>query len=66
MIETVLTPPSGHAVPIAAPAESGPISGRRALGSIRTNEPQPAPTESICTSGMFSMNFATSGVVVTS
>ena len=66
MIETVFTPPSGQAVPIIAPAESGPISGRRALGSMRTKEPQPAPTESICTSGMLSRNFAMSGVVVTS
>ena len=66
MIETVSTPPSGQAVPIVAPAESGPISGRRALGSMRTKEPQPAPTESIWTSGMLSRNFAMSGVVVTS
>ena len=44
------------------PAESGPSSGRFELGLTRTNEPVPAPIESIRTSGMFSRKRAMSGV----
>ena len=43
-------------------AELGPVE----FGSMRTKEPQPAPTESILTSGMLSRNRAMSGVGVIS
>ncbi len=49
-----------------APAESGPSSGRPEFGFTRTNDPVPAPIESILTSGMLSMNRAMSGVGVIS
>ena len=64
--ETVSRPPSGQQTPIRAPAESGPSSGRPEFGFTRTNDPVPAPIESMRTSGMFSMNRAMSGVGVIS
>ena len=66
VIETVSRPPSGQQTPIRAPAESGPSSGRFEFGLTRTNEPVPAPIESIRTSGMLSMKRAMSGVGVMS
>ena len=66
MTETVSSPPSGQQTPIRAPAESGPSSGRPELGSTRTNEPVPAPIESICTSGRLRTKRAMSGVCVIS
>ena len=53
-------------MPIREPAESGPSSGRLEFGLTRTNDPVPAPIESIRTSGMFSMKRAMSGVCVIS
>ena len=64
--ETVSSPPSGQLTPIREPAESGPSSGRLEFGLTRTNEPVPAPIESILTSGMLSMKRAMSGVGVIS
>ena len=58
----VSSPPSGQQTPIAAPAESGPSSGRLEFGSIRTNEPVPAPIEFTCTSGRLRMKRPMSGV----
>ena len=66
MTETVSRPPSGQQTPIREPAESGPSSGRFEFGLTRTNEPVPAPIESIRTSGMFSTKRAMSGVWVIS
>ncbi len=66
MTETVSVPPSGQHAPIRDPAESGPSSGRLELGLTRTNEPVPAPIESIRTSGMFRTKRAMSGVWVIS
>ncbi len=66
VIETVSSPPSGQLTPIRDPAESGPSSGLPEFGFTRTNEPVPAPIESIRTSGMLSMKRAMSGVGVIS
>ncbi len=66
MTDTVSRPPSGQHTPIRDPAESGPSSGRLEFGFTRTNDPVPAPIESIRTSGMFSTNLAMSGVWVIS
>ncbi len=60
----VSSPPSGQQTPILAPAESGPSSGRPELGSMRTNEPVPAPIESTWTSGRLRMKRPKSGVGV--
>ncbi len=66
MTETVSRPPSGQQTPMREPAESGPSSGRLEFGFTLTNEPVPAPIESIRTSGMFSTKRAMSGVWVIS
>lgn len=62
----VSRPPSGQHIPTRAPAESGPSSGRLEFGFTRTNEPVPAPIESIFTSGVLRTKRAMSGVAVTS
>ena len=66
MTETVSSPLSGQLTPIREPALSGPSSGRFEFGFTRTNDPVPAPSESIRTSGMLSRKRAMSGVGVIS